>query len=313
MKKQLLIGLVLAFGLGIAHAQTQSSPVPMQGGTGDRGTPQSQRSPAGAAMSTPGLPTTDENAPQAFKGCLNGSPGNWSLTSDDGKNLTLSGIDDQLSSHQGQEVRIHGTQTSDGTVEIVSIDKVSASCSNQPSSSSTSAQNSSANQNISNSETSTSTTNSTTQSTTSTQPPSSTPETANQSSNSMQSGANAATPETSGAVSGQSSSTTGSAAPGVTTPPVTNQTPANSVGTGTEQPTAQNSAAGNAAGNTGQSSTSADQNANQGVRHYSDIDQNSSQKLPQTASPLPLLGLLGFGSLAGGLIARRKSKMVSTG
>ena len=304
MKKQLLVSLALAFGLGIAQAQTQSLPAPMQSGTEQRGSPQPPVSTGPASANAPGMPTTDENAPQSFKGCLNGAPGNWSLTSDDGKNLTLKGVDDQLSSHQGQEVRIHGTQTSDGTVEIVSIDKVSASCSNQPSRSSTSTQNSSAN--ISNSETSTSTTNSTTQSTTSTQPPSGTPETANQSSSSMQSGANATTPETSGAVSGQSPSTTGSTAPGVTTPPVTNQTPANSVGTGTEQPTAQNPAAGNATGNTGQSSTSADQNANQGVRHYSDIDENNSQKLPQTASPLPLLGLLGLGSLAGGLIARRK-------
>jgi LPXTG-motif cell wall-anchored protein len=28
--------------------------------------------------------------------------------------------------------------------------------------------------------------------------------------------------------------------------------------------------------------------------------------LPQTASPLPLLGLLGFGSMAAGLISRKK-------
>jgi LPXTG-motif cell wall-anchored protein len=35
-------------------------------------------------------------------------------------------------------------------------------------------------------------------------------------------------------------------------------------------------------------------------------DQTAQNKLPQTASPLPLLGLLGFGSLLGGLLARRK-------
>jgi hypothetical protein len=36
-------------------------------------------------------------------------------------------------------------------------------------------------------------------------------------------------------------------------------------------------------------------------------DQTAGQKkLPQTASPLPLLGLLGLGSLVSGLIARRK-------
>ena len=38
-------------------------------------------------------------------------------------------------------------------------------------------------------------------------------------------------------------------------------------------------------------------------------DQSNGQaksELPQTASPLPLLGLLGFSSLLGGLFARRK-------
>lgn len=34
--------------------------------------------------------------------------------------------------------------------------------------------------------------------------------------------------------------------------------------------------------------------------------QTAQTKLPQTASPLPLLGLLGFGSLVTGLVARRK-------
>jgi len=36
-------------------------------------------------------------------------------------------------------------------------------------------------------------------------------------------------------------------------------------------------------------------------------DKNADQsKLPQTASPLPLLGLMGFSSLLGGFFARRK-------
>ena len=35
---------------------------------------------------------------------------------------------------------------------------------------------------------------------------------------------------------------------------------------------------------------------------------NSNGKLPQTASPLPLLGLLGMGSLGIGAISRRKRK-----
>jgi hypothetical protein len=52
--------------------------------------------------------------------------------------------------------------------------------------------------------------------------------------------------------------------------------------------------------NAGQTSaTTSEQNGNQ-VRHISDMDQNAPSgqangKLPQTASPLPLLGLLGLG------------------
>ena len=49
------------------------------------------------------------------------------------------------------------------------------------------------------------------------------------------------------------------------------------------------------------SSTAADQT------NASNADQNAkSGELPQTASPLPLLGLLGLGSLLTGLVARKK-------
>jgi hypothetical protein len=56
------------------------------------------------------------------------------------------------------------------------------------------------------------------------------------------------------------------------------------------------------------SSTAADQNA---ASAPSSTDQNADQstksgELPQTASPLPLLGLLGLGSLVTGLVARKK-------
>jgi LPXTG-motif cell wall-anchored protein len=42
------------------------------------------------------------------------------------------------------------------------------------------------------------------------------------------------------------------------------------------------------------------------VKHTSDQDADAGQKLPQTASPLPLLGLLGMGSLVSGFIARKR-------
>jgi peptidoglycan DL-endopeptidase CwlO len=126
-----------------------------------------------------------------------------------------------------------------------------------------------------------------------------------------------ATGETAGAAAaGQSSTATGTT-PASTTPPVTNQTPANTVGSGT------------ASGQTttpGATTSNNDQNAgSNSVRHISDLDNtnqkatgsasaneqssasdNAGQKLPQTASPLPLLGLLGLGSLVTGFVTRRR-------
>ncbi|HZD96426.1 MAG TPA: LPXTG cell wall anchor domain-containing protein, partial [Candidatus Sulfotelmatobacter sp.] len=60
-------------------------------------------------------------------------------------------------------------------------------------------------------------------------------------------------------------------------------------------------------------STTADQNATAPDKAPADQNAapadknaNAGQNLPQTASPLPLLGLLGLGSLVTGLISRRK-------
>jgi hypothetical protein len=196
------------------------------------------------------------------------------LSSDDGKNLVLSGIDDKLSPYKGQEVRIQGTQASDGTVKIDSIDQISTQCANGTSSNTGTTEN-----------------------------PTSQPASSTESSNQTNTQAPATT-DNSAAVSGQSTSTTN------TTPPVSDQTPAKTVGSGqTEQSTAQTSP-GNAASDStttqNASGTGSEQNADQGVKHYSDMDNNAGQKLPQTASPLPLLGLMGLGSLAAGLIGRRK-------
>jgi hypothetical protein len=317
MKKHLLITSVLAFGMGIAGAQSQpTTPAPMQGGTGDaRGA--AQQSPRGGAGQATGDPISSQTATQSFEGCLNGSPGSWSLTSDKGKNLTLTGSDDKLSQYKGQVVRVQGIQATDGTVKIDSIEQVSSSCPNQ-SSSNMGEQNSTTDQNSQSSQASTSSTTSTAQSTATTQP------------------------DSTGAAS---QSATSGASPGAATTSVTSQTPANTVGSGqTDQPASQNSSTSttvqpsttaqqrstsNADQSSASSSTatsnqttadqsnsgaaSADQTANHGVKRFSDMDQNTSAtdqnasaKLPQTASPLPLLGLLGLGSLAAGLISRRK-------
>jgi LPXTG-motif cell wall-anchored protein len=54
------------------------------------------------------------------------------------------------------------------------------------------------------------------------------------------------------------------------------------------------------------SKTTSDQNANNAK---ADDNANAgNKKLPQTATPLPLLALLGLGSLTGGIAARKKKK-----
>src|SRR5579859_7465573 len=302
MKKQFIITSVFALAMGLAQAQTQpTTPAPAQSGTGDQrqGVQQPIAPAAGQGM---GTAAETQGAAQSFKGCLNGSSGSWTLISDKGKSMNLSGTDDQLSPYKGEEVRIQGVQSSDGNITVSSVDKVSDACPNQ------SASNSATNQSDMNSQSSTSTTTSTTQSATatqpsnsdnmnqsSTQPPATTPDNGNASGSQSSTDNNA--------MSSQSSSTT-STTPGATTPPVSNQTPANTVGSGqTGQSNAQSTT-------TTSDQSSNNQNANQGIHQYSDMDQNAgntaSKGLPQTASPLPLLGLIGFGSLAAGLLGRRK-------
>jgi len=55
-----------------------------------------------------------------------------------------------------------------------------------------------------------------------------------------------------------------------------------------------------------QSGTAADQNAAPSTADQNAAAGGRSGKLPQTASPLPLIALLGMGSLTAGLVSRRK-------
>jgi hypothetical protein len=301
MKRQFIISSILALGMGIAQAQTQPmQPAPMQGGSNDPRQVQQQQGDRSTAPVSQGMGSAaDQAAAQSFKGCLNGSAGSWTLTSDKGKSMNLSGTDNQLSPYQGQEVRIQGVEASDGSITVSSIDKVSETCANQAASAG--AQTSNPSQNDMNSQSSTSSTSTTSQSATA-----STPSSSDNMSQSTQAPATPTTPDNSNAATSQTSSTSSSSSPAATTPPVTNQTPENTVGSG------------QAGQSSAQSTTSSSgQNADQGVRHYSDMDQNAGNndqnagnnagsKLPQTASPLPLLGLLGLGSLVTGVISRRK-------
>jgi hypothetical protein len=358
MRKEFLIASIMALGMGIAQAQ---SPRPMQGGpdTGRQGAAQTQSSTPGGGMNgATAAQTVQNNAPQTFSGCLTRSSSGWSLASDQGKTMNVSGADNQLSQYSNQQVNIQGVQSDDGSISVSSIDKVADSCSNSAQSTSTSTQ-PEANQS---STTSQSTTQSTTTTQPSAQPPSSTGAAASE--NNEVSNSQTATPPATQSVppaagtaateQNQNQSSTGTTNPPPGTPAVTSQTPPNNVGSGstaassnstasnpdqnaatssnppssTEQanPSAttsnndqnagvnQSGAASNQ--NAGQgTAASSDQNAannsttdQNGVRHITDMPQNGQKagNLPQTASPLPLLALLGVGSFGAGLLTRRK-------
>lgn len=302
MKKQFMMASILSFCMGIAQAQ---QPAPMQGGGQDPNAARSSGAQTSGGMQNRGTGaaaagatgTVDQAAaPQSFKGCLTQSSGNWTLAADNGQTLRISGTEDQLSSYNNQQVNIQGTEATDGTVKVASIDKVSDSCN-------------------ATGQAATSTEQPSTTSSMGSQPPSgtgsaSTGAMSSQSTTTSQSNSAGSeqTSNTASAAPGQSATGAQGAAgataanPTTTTPPVTEQTPANTVGGNTSD---QGAAQKPPTSTTGQSATAGSE---QNVPHISDMDntQAAGKRLPQTASPLPLLGLIGLGSLVTGLVARRR-------
>jgi trimeric autotransporter adhesin len=304
MKKNLIFASFLALGMGLAQAQQpgqstapgQSGSLPNGSSPTDPGATKTRaQAPADRGQATTASGNTampDAGPQQSFNGCLTQASGKWSLASDNGQTIAISGSDDQLSSHNNQQVKIQGIQGDDGTVKVSSIDKVADSCNNsgQAATSSSTDQNARAPASTSSGAAATTADQTTTNSTSTTN----------------------TTPEQSSTASTQSA-----------TPSETTSSPA----TSNRDQNAGVGASGNnrsaTAGQSVTSTTSNDQNANSdnSIRHISDMDdqranannrnavnadQNAGQKLPQTASPLPLLGLLGLGSLVTGLVARRK-------
>src|SRR5689334_13291196 len=135
MRKQFLIASIMALGMGIAQAQSGSMPQPMQGGTQSPSRPEAGQTQMGqgagsTSMNPVGTTGTQAAAPQTFTGCLTRSSNGWSLATDQGKNVNVSGTDNQLSQYSNQEVNIQGVQAEDGSIVVANINKVSDSCSN---------------------------------------------------------------------------------------------------------------------------------------------------------------------------------------
>jgi hypothetical protein len=133
MKRELLIITIVALCMGIAQGQG-GRPVPMQsGGEVPKAQGQQPQGPAGSANQVGGPVTTGNPSPQAFIGCLRHSAGSWTLASDKGQSIALKGADQRLTPFSGQEVRIEGTQASDGSIQVANVTKLSDSCSDKTS------------------------------------------------------------------------------------------------------------------------------------------------------------------------------------
>jgi len=101
------------------------------------------------------------------------------------------------------------------------------------------------------------------------------------------------------------------AAPATSPEPITSQTPAQTdpaapaAAVPQSDQTAQPSAA-QASSATTENTPPASQNAAEAASADQGANAEGGKNLPQTATPLPLLALLGLGSLTGGLAARKK-------
>jgi LPXTG-motif cell wall-anchored protein len=296
MKTRILTAFVLAGGMALA--QTGSNPgspdqnqPPQSGQTQPSNQDQQQpASPSTQDQQQPSSPSTqDQQQPTSpttqppstnpdqsqtaatssangqetvVRGCLKQSGGNW-IISQNGQDTTLSGDDSLFKPHDGQQVEVHGTQSSAGALQVTSVNTISDSCGG-------------------------------TSDTASAGP------------------SGPAATDQSAAGQTPSSGSPGTAQPAAN-PPVTNQTAPTTVGSGSQSATG--TANPDQGATTGQNPPDADtplhpgqtpEDRRQIAHNVSRLPDGHGPSLPETGSPIPLLGLLGLGSLATGLLARKK-------
>jgi hypothetical protein len=214
-----------------------------------------------------GQTTSPASAGQSsLTGCLKGSDSGWVLVAE-GQSTPIKGDSSTLGPHNGHQVQVKGSQASDGSFTVTDVVMIADTCTRQQDTSASSAAGAATGAAAGVAARNVSYNGQATQN----PPPS---DAANP--------AQSAPSSTQGATAPQSTAPPSSTAPDTSTPQSTSTTPQS-----TTPPT------------TGTTpSTSTDQSAA--------ASPSGHQKLPQSASPLPLLGLLGLGSLATGLFARRK-------
>ena len=65
-----------------------------------------------------------------MRGCLKQSGGNWVLAADNGQSVNLQGDSSILKPHDGHQVQVQGTRSSDGSLQVSSVNMISDSCTN---------------------------------------------------------------------------------------------------------------------------------------------------------------------------------------
>jgi len=272
--------------------------------------------------------TGEQAQSQTIQGCLSGSSGNFTLTSDSGQTYQLVGTTDELNNHVGHEIQVTGTitpasttsgqtnpsgQTAANTFNVSSVKMISDTCTGgtgatPPASSQTPPESAMGSQSEAN--------------------PSAATNPAYPGAQPSQSAVGTNPSAESAAASGAypssgeqpSAPATAQTTPPSSAAPATGTTGSESTST-TSSVTQQQTQTTPSSEATNQTGTEANPNAAMGQTGQKANPNTAGQtgteagqtgqaaqgtKLPQTASPLPLMGLLGLGSLAGGLIARPK-------
>ena len=141
-----LWALVIASGMAFAQASGSA------GQTGSQGTAGGTATTGGAQQQTPDqstqTPATTQNPssttqPQSsatsssngqqttMRGCLKQAGGNWTLATDNGQTVNVSGDDSTLKPNDAHQVEISGTQAADGSLQVSSVNVISDTCTNQ--------------------------------------------------------------------------------------------------------------------------------------------------------------------------------------
>ena len=270
MNKKLLLAMMLTAGM--AMAQT--------GYSGQQSTDQQQPTTApSTSSSTSQSPVAAQSDQTSMSGCLKRSGDNFVLAADNGQSVNLTGDSSLLKPHEGHAIHVLGTLGADGSLQVSTVNMLSETCAEKQSSA-----------------------------------------------GGAVSGAAGAT---AGAVTGAAGAVASGTekAAGATKDAVvsgsehaygaTKDAASSVVGGSKDAANATQNAASDAASSaqsTAQNPVTPSQTApapDQSTTTPSSTAPSTAasaehHKLPQSASPLPLLALLGLGSLVSGLIARRK-------